>query len=107
MSKNLANTGNEMASYMSDFTNKFNSYKSSRIEEKIKFVEESDKFDLCFMVDCTGSMSPHLNAVKDKIKSLIFDIQRRYCGCQARLGNSWNNAPRTFRNLLSQSIDSK
>ncbi|CAG8823511.1 14239_t:CDS:1, partial [Racocetra persica] len=30
-------------------------------------IEDSMKFDLCFVLDCTGSMAPHIKAAKEHI----------------------------------------
>ena len=59
--------------------------KNQQIDKSIKKVEESAKFDLCFMVDCTGSMQKHIDGVRDKIKSLLSDSFRRYPEHAARI----------------------
>ena len=61
------------------------SVKTLQIKETIKHVDQAAQFDLCFMVDCTGSMGSHINGVKEKIKGLTADIHKRYPDSNGRL----------------------
>ena len=40
--------------------------------------------DLCFMVDCTGSMSNWIEAVKNNVKQLRDRLETEYKGCDIR-----------------------
>ena len=37
--------------------------------------------DVCFLVDCTGSMGPHITAVKNNIQKLGDALQEEYKNC--------------------------
>lgn len=39
---------------------------------------------MCFMVDCTGSMSSHIEAVKNSIQELRDQLVKEYKGCDLR-----------------------
>ena len=39
---------------------------------------------MCFMVDCTGSMEKHIEAVKDSVKELHDQLVKEYEGCDLR-----------------------
>ena len=41
--------------------------------------------DLCFVVDCTGSMQAWINSVKSGIKDLHDAMYRKYDGCDLRV----------------------
>ncbi len=40
--------------------------------------------DLCFLVDCTGSMGGSIEAVKNNIKQLRDGLDAQYKGCDLR-----------------------
>jgi uncharacterized protein YegL len=40
--------------------------------------------DLCFLVDCTGSMGSYIEAVKNNVKQLRDDLVEQYKGCDIR-----------------------
>ena len=40
--------------------------------------------DLCFMVDCTGSMTRWIEAVKNNVKQLRDRLEADYKGCDIR-----------------------
>lgn len=40
--------------------------------------------DLCFLVDCTGSMGSYIEAVKNNVKQLRDDLVKQYKGCDIR-----------------------
>ena len=40
--------------------------------------------DLCFLVDCTGSMGSYIEAVKNNVKQLRDDLVAQYKGCDIR-----------------------
>ena len=39
---------------------------------------------MCFMVDCTGSMAKHIEAVKNSVKELREQLAKEYKGCDLR-----------------------
>ncbi|CAI8009665.1 Alpha-protein kinase vwkA [Geodia barretti] len=41
----------------------------------------NSQVDLCFMVDCTGSMASHIEAVKNSVKNLREDLVKQHRGC--------------------------
>jgi len=42
------------------------------------------KVDLCFLVDCTGSMGSHIDAVKNCVKKVRDDLVQQFQGCDIR-----------------------
>jgi len=40
--------------------------------------EEKDTLDMCFMIDCTGSMQPYIDMARDKIKQVIKKVKSQY-----------------------------
>ena len=48
------------------------------------FCVLSWKVDVCFMVDCTGSMSGHIEAVKNSVQELRDRLVDQYKGCDLR-----------------------
>ena len=40
--------------------------------------------DLCFLVDCTGSMGSHIDAVKNCVKKVRDDLVQQFQGCDIR-----------------------
>ena len=42
------------------------------------------KVDVCFLVDCTGSMRKHIEAVKNNVQSLRDHLATEYKGCDLR-----------------------
>jgi hypothetical protein len=48
------------------------------------FNISNPKVDLCFMVDCTGSMGSWIQTVKDNITTVRDQIEKEYKGCDLR-----------------------
>jgi len=48
-------------------------------------VESQVTIDLCFLMDCTGSMGPWIQTTKDKIKSITFEVQTLFPGSLLRI----------------------
>ena len=40
--------------------------------------------DMCFLLDTTGSMGPHINEVKQKIKFIVTEVQNKHHDAQIR-----------------------
>ena len=61
--------------------------KSSDIKEEIKSQETSDSpnVDLCFMLDCTGSMSSYIFMSCNKIKDIIAQVHQTYPNSEVRV----------------------
>eukprot|EP00475_Leptophrys_vorax_P033438 TRINITY_DN52526_c0_g2_i1.p1 TRINITY_DN52526_c0_g2~~TRINITY_DN52526_c0_g2_i1.p1 ORF type:complete len:592 (+),score=153.08 TRINITY_DN52526_c0_g2_i1:3190-4965(+) len=45
--------------------------KLRKLRDVFSMIRKAEKVDLCFMVDCTGSMSSHISAVRDQIKAIV------------------------------------
>ena len=43
--------------------------RKAELDEIVKQMQEARQLDLCFLVDVTGSMSPHINGVKKSIRN--------------------------------------
>jgi uncharacterized sporulation protein YeaH/YhbH (DUF444 family) len=39
---------------------------------------KSEQVDLCFMLDCSGSMGPWIDAVKNNITTFYTNVRQRY-----------------------------
>ena len=59
--------------------------KTKDINKVIKAVCEAEAVDLAFLIDSTGSMSPHINAVKENIKAIVKQIRRTNSNLKLRL----------------------
>eukprot|EP00746_Dinoflagellata_sp_MGD_P002635 gnl/MRDRNA2_/MRDRNA2_105160_c0_seq1.p1 gnl/MRDRNA2_/MRDRNA2_105160_c0~~gnl/MRDRNA2_/MRDRNA2_105160_c0_seq1.p1 ORF type:complete len:1066 (+),score=191.69 gnl/MRDRNA2_/MRDRNA2_105160_c0_seq1:78-3275(+) len=49
----------------------------SQIQRIIEVYEQAERLNACFVVDCTGSMSSHIRAVKDQIHGIVNEMQAR------------------------------
>ena len=70
----IKNEQREMSLFEKGFKavrNTFFKVKERQIDKSIKIVEECAKFDLCFLVDCTGSMQKHIDGVKNRIREVL------------------------------------
>uniref|UniRef100_A0A7S4I0I1 VWFA domain-containing protein n=1 Tax=Vannella robusta TaxID=1487602 RepID=A0A7S4I0I1_9EUKA len=58
-----------------------------RSDDTVKMVDSGDKstIDICYCIDCTGSMNIHLDTVKKQIKKISKDI---YAHIQSKFGDS-------------------
>ena len=45
--------------------------RKAELDEIVKQMQEARQLDLCFLVDVTGSMSPHINGVKKSIRNIV------------------------------------
>ena len=52
--------------------------KKEQISNLLKRLKGAQCVDLCFMVDCTGSMDRYIAEVKGKIQDLVEDIRRKF-----------------------------
>ena len=50
----------------------------------VQLTHTLSQVDLCFLVDCTGSMGSHIEAVKNNVKELRDDLVKQYKGCDIR-----------------------
>ena len=60
--------------------------REEQVKEMIRLLKLSQEVDLAFLVDCTGSMQPHMNGVKEMIGSLGKKLGRDFPYLQLRLG---------------------
>ncbi|CAL8464954.1 g4489 [Coccomyxa elongata] len=58
-------------------------HKLQELHEKVAHVERG--LDLCFLVDCTGSMDWCINMVKEKIEEIVEEVQGSYKDAIIRL----------------------
>ncbi|KAL6055637.1 VWFA domain-containing protein [Balamuthia mandrillaris] len=52
--------------------------RKEEIRQTIKFIQLSSRVEICFLVDCTGSMGSWIDAVKDSIQQMAFDLQSEH-----------------------------
>ena len=52
------------------------SERESQVQSTLTQIRNSERTDLCFMVDATGSMASQIEAVKAQIKRIAQDVQR-------------------------------
>ena len=45
--------------------------RKAELDEIVKQMREARQLDLCFLVDVTGSMDPHINGVKKSIRNIV------------------------------------
>ena len=57
-----------------------------KIDSLGQVVKQYQDVDLLFMVDCTGSMQPYINQVKDTIRSMSQRLRCAYPQLKLRLG---------------------
>lgn len=50
--------------------------RESEVRRAMEQVNRSEKTDLCFMVDATGSMAGAIAGVKEQIKQIVMDVQK-------------------------------
>lgn len=51
--------------------------RQAQIDNLLNVYEQAERLNTCFLVDCTGSMSPHLQAVKGQILGIVREMSRR------------------------------
>eukprot|EP00929_Paragymnodinium_shiwhaense_P110809 TRINITY_DN7806_c0_g1_i1.p1 TRINITY_DN7806_c0_g1~~TRINITY_DN7806_c0_g1_i1.p1 ORF type:complete len:915 (-),score=234.25 TRINITY_DN7806_c0_g1_i1:369-3113(-) len=56
-----------------------------QINRIVEIYERAERLNACFVVDCTGSMSGHIRAVKDQIRGIVQEMQRQLPTLQLRL----------------------
>ncbi len=57
-----------------------------KIETKLnQLLKQAENVDLCFLVDCTSSMSTYIEQVRDKISQLVSELKRCYENFSIRL----------------------
>lgn len=54
----------------------------SRLDAKLR---DAASLDICFALDCTGSMGSHIRAMQENIRKVVSDIQECYCDTPLRL----------------------
>jgi Mg-chelatase subunit ChlD len=47
-----------------------------KLKEVMKMIRKSETVDLCFMVDCTGSMASHIDAVMVQIHTIVSKLKK-------------------------------
>lgn len=59
--------------------------KETRVKSVVKAVRDAEGVDLAFVVDSTGSMGPHIAAVKNSIRGIAADIKQTNQDLKLRL----------------------
>ena len=49
------------------------------------FTQSHFQVDLCFLVDCTGSMGAWIEAVKSNLKAIRSQLDAQYKGCDLKV----------------------
>lgn len=63
----------------------FKKVKEIQVKDIMLAAEASEKVDLAFVIDCTGSMAPHIQNVKDNIKKIVRKVRKVHCHLSLRL----------------------
>lgn len=88
-------------------------HRQSEVNEAMKLVQKSEKTDLCFMLDATGSMSSQIEAVKTQIQQVVTDVSRTnphlklrlaVVGYRDRASNAGLNSPYDFTDSVEQFV---
>lgn len=59
--------------------------RKAEIKQTLKLLVHNNKVEMCFMVDCTGSMQPHIDVVKDQIRNIVKDATAVHPNCKFKL----------------------
>mmetsp|Transcript_23244 Transcript_23244/g.42313 ORF Transcript_23244/g.42313 Transcript_23244/m.42313 type:complete len:860 (-) Transcript_23244:1-2580(-) len=60
--------------------------KQQSVDKLINGIKQYNAADLLFMVDCTGSMGPYIEGVKNQIKSIVKRLRAQYPQLNLRIG---------------------
>ena len=56
------------------------------VKEPAKLIEFIPNLDVCFMLDCTGSMQSYIDRAKNKIKDIIEEVKEQYPSSEIHVG---------------------
>ncbi|CAB9499688.1 protein kinase vwkA [Seminavis robusta] len=59
--------------------------KDRDIRSVMRFIKDAETVDLAFLLDCTGSMGPHIEAAKSCIKEIVRRVKRTNEGLKLRV----------------------
>lgn len=59
--------------------------KERAIRKAMRAIRASEKVDLCFVLDTTGSMAPHIRDVKESVRTISANVRRTNRNFQLRL----------------------
>jgi len=59
--------------------------RKTAVRDVMRMIKESERTDLCFMIDATGSMGKHIEAVKTQIVKIATDVQKTNPHLQLRV----------------------
>ena len=59
--------------------------RKTAVRDVMRMIKESEQTDLCFMIDATGSMGSHIEAVKTQIVKIATDVQKTNPHLQLRV----------------------
>ena len=90
LKKSKASEADMEMSYLRSCTARSLADVRTRIKEKdirsvVRALSAAESVDLCFIVDCTGSMCPHIEAVKSSIRDIIFRVRATNANLNLRL----------------------
>jgi len=56
--------------------------RQAQIDSVLGVYEQAERLNVCFLVDCTGSMSPHIHAVRHQIFRIVREMSLRISSMQ-------------------------
>jgi len=56
------------------------------VKEPAKLPEYIANLDVCFMMDCTGSMQPYIDRARNKVKEIIEEVKQQYPESEVKVG---------------------
>mmetsp|Transcript_159834 Transcript_159834/g.298018 ORF Transcript_159834/g.298018 Transcript_159834/m.298018 type:complete len:1108 (-) Transcript_159834:131-3454(-) len=59
--------------------------RQAQIDSMLNVYELAEKLNTCFLVDCTGSMSPHITSVRSQIFRIVGEMHRRLPSMQLHI----------------------
>merc|ERR1719424_492744 len=59
--------------------------RQAQIDSILNIYEQAERLNVCFVVDCTGSMSSHINAVKSQILRIVRELSLRLPSMQLHI----------------------
>mmetsp|Transcript_2430 Transcript_2430/g.5202 ORF Transcript_2430/g.5202 Transcript_2430/m.5202 type:complete len:1015 (-) Transcript_2430:195-3239(-) len=81
-----------------------------RISRIIQVYEQAERLNVCFVVDCTGSMGSHIRAVRSQIQLIVHELAARLPSMQLQLSfvgyrDHCDGEPHVFSLPFSNSVD--
>jgi hypothetical protein len=58
---------------------------ASSLQSILRFENKVKSLDVCFLIDCTGSMAPLIKNAKDKMLAVLDKLNKQYGGLSVRI----------------------